>query len=142
MPVTGADSRLLAAGLIVGVPERHGLMLRFDLRTDDRRLLRVYWRDPHAMPRVGERWQLLLRLRTLEETRNFAGFDSARQAFRDGVHGAGRVLPSALNELLRLAPARLDTARARIATRVREVNRGSRCRGAGRPRWPWVSPPE
>ena len=119
LSVEGADTRMLAEGIIESVPERHGLMLRFDLRTGSRQLLRVHWRDPHAMPRVGERWRLLLRLSSLEETRNFAGFDSARQAFRDGVHGAGRVLPSAMNELLRLAPARLDTARARIAIRVR-----------------------
>lgn len=121
--------RVLAEGRIVTIPERDGASLRFDLRTDrlegalhpeTPRLLRVQWRDPHAEPRVGERWRLLLKLQPLEETRNFAGLDAARFAFREGVHGGGRVLPSALNDLVRLAPATLDTVRARIATRARE----------------------
>ncbi len=123
----GADTRVLAEGWIEGVPAREGATLRFDLRAtfagsveNEPRLLRVQWRDPRASPRAGERWRLLLRLSPLEETRNFSGFDPARMAFRDGVHAAGRVLPSALNGLLLLAPASLDTVRARIAARIRD----------------------
>jgi competence protein ComEC len=123
------DARVLAEGRIVSVPERDGATLRFDLRTDllegvsrpgTARLVHVLWRDAAAEPRVGERWRLLLKLLPREETRNFAGVDSARLAFRAGVHGSARVLPSALNDLLRLAPARLDTLRARIAARIRD----------------------
>ncbi|HEX6636698.1 MAG TPA: DNA internalization-related competence protein ComEC/Rec2, partial [Steroidobacteraceae bacterium] len=122
--------RVLAEGRIASVPERQGETLVFDLRTDvlegvadstTTRLLRVRWRDPHAAPRVGERWRLLLRLTAMEETRNLAGFDRARLAFRAGVHGTGRVLPSNLNGLLALAPAGLDTVRARIGVRVRDA---------------------
>ncbi len=122
-------ARVLAEGCIVSIPERDGASLRFDLRTEHlegaaepgiSRLLRVQWRDPHAEPRVGERWRPLLKLQPLEDTRNFTGLDAARFAFREGVHGMGRVLPSAMNELVRLAPATLDTVRARIAIRVRE----------------------
>jgi competence protein ComEC len=122
-------ARVLAEGRIVSIPERDGGSWRFELRTQRLdgarepavpRLLRVQWRDPHVEPRAGERWRLLLKLQPLEETRNFAGLDAARFAFREGVHGSGRVLPSAMNELLLLAPASLDTVRARIATRVRE----------------------
>jgi competence protein ComEC len=122
LPDPGAGSRALVEGIIEGVPEREGLALRFHLRAADReaRLWRIQWRDAHAAPRAGERWRLLLRLAPLEEVRNFSGLDAARLAFRDGVHGGGRVLPSALNELVRLAPASVHTARARIAARVRE----------------------
>lgn len=129
LPEAGADTRVLAEGIIQSVPAREGVALRFDLRAESiqgvalspaERTLRVEWRDPHARPRVGERWRLLLRLRPLEETRNFAGLDTGRMAFRQGVHGSARVLPSALNELRTLAPAGLDTLRARIAARVRD----------------------
>jgi competence protein ComEC len=130
LPVSGADSRVLVEGRVVGIPVRDGGTLRFDLlgvihegagAGDPReRRLRLHWRDDRAAPRVGERWQLLVRLQPLEELRNFAGFDAARRAFRDDVHAAGQVLPSRLNELRRLAPAGLDTLRARIAARVRD----------------------
>jgi competence protein ComEC len=125
----GADIRVLAEGRIASIPAREGATLRFDLSAESlqglemapgARTLRVEWRDPHASPRSGERWRLLLRLRPLEETRNFSGLDGGRLSFRQGVHGAGRVLPSAMNELVSLAPASLDTLRARIAARVRE----------------------
>lgn len=124
------EGRWLAEGRIASIPERDGGALRFELRTErlegvsdpERpRLVRVQWRDPHAAPRVGERWRLLLRAVPLEDTRNFSGIDTARFAFRAGVHGAGRVLPSNLNELQALAPAGLDTLRARIASRVRDA---------------------
>ncbi|HUQ09512.1 MAG TPA: DNA internalization-related competence protein ComEC/Rec2 [Steroidobacteraceae bacterium] len=120
-------ARLLAVGVVEDVPARDGSTLRFGLRTeslagavspDTPRLLRIRWRDPHATPRVGERWRLLLRVTALEETCNFDGPDMVRQAFRAGIHGSGRVLPSAMNGLLALAPASLDTLRARIALRV------------------------
>lgn len=120
LPAPGADSRVLVEGVIEGVPERQGLALRLQLRDPTQRLWRIHWRDAHATPRAGERWRLLLRQSPLEETRNFSGLDTARLAFRDGVHGAGRVLPSSLNELLQLAPASVDTARSRIAARVGE----------------------
>ena len=122
LPAPGADTRALVEGFVEGVPEREGITLRLRLRLADSeaRLLRIHWRDAHAAPRAGERWRLLLRLSPLEELRNFSGVDTARIAFREGVHGAGRVLPSALNELVALAPASLDTVRARIAGRVRD----------------------
>jgi competence protein ComEC len=129
MPIAGADTRVLVEGRIDSVPMREGETLRFDLIADSVTgahathplRLRVQWRDPHARCRVGERWRLLLRLLPAEETRNFAGPDPARASFREGVHGAGRVLPATLNELLALAPASLDTVRARIAARIRDA---------------------
>ena len=129
LPEGGSDTRVLAEGRVATIPAREGASLRFDLAADSIEglpathsgsILRVEWRDPHASPRVGERWRLLLRLRPLEETRNFSGFDGGRLAFRQGVHGAARVLPSAMNDLLELAPASLDTLRARIGSRIRE----------------------
>ena len=79
------------------------------------------WRDAPVAPRVGERWRLLVRLAPLGDAHNFPGPDTARIAFRDGVHFAGRVLPSALNARLALANTSVDTLRARVAARIGEA---------------------
>jgi competence protein ComEC len=123
--------RLALEGRIDGVPAREGPVLRFDVITshiegsgiaDSRpRRIRVSWREPAAEPRAGEQWRLLIRVLPLAETHNFAGRDTARLAFREGVHANGRVLASPLNQLITLAPASVDTMRARIALRVRDA---------------------
>lgn len=119
----GPDERILVEGRVLTVPARAGTELRFDAevtRGDDPRVrrARLVWREPDTTPRVGERWRWLVRVEPLAETRNFAGIDLERVAFRDGVHLAGRVLPSRMNERLELALTSIDTARARIASRI------------------------
>lgn len=127
MPASTADERVLFEGRIISVPALDGAELRFDVAglivdSGDARLrvARLAWRDAKSAPRVGERWRLLLRLAPLADTRNFAGADSARFAFRDRVHLAGRVLPSNLNLRLGLAHASVDSLRARVAVRIGE----------------------
>ncbi len=125
VPASAPDSRLLFEGRIVSVPSREGTEVRFDIEgfivdgLDSRkRVARLAWRDARVVPRVGERWRLLVRLAPLADTRNFTGADPARFAFRDRVHLAGRVLPSRLNTRLALAPASVDSLRARVAARI------------------------
>jgi len=130
VPATSADERLLVEGVIRSVPVRAGAELRFDMdavnveglasRDARPRRARLVWRDAAFAPRAGERWRLLVRLAPLGDVRNFAGTDTARHSFRDGVHFAGRVLPSTLNTRLALANTSVDTLRARVATRIRE----------------------
>ncbi len=129
VPVS-VDARVLFEGRIITVPAREGAELFFDVEgvivdgagPRDRRvrLARLAWREVRIVPRAGEHWRLLLRLVPLADTRNFAAADPARFAFRDGVHLAGRVLPSTLNMRLALAPTSIDTLRARIAARIRD----------------------
>ena len=122
----GPDDRVLLAGQILDVPARDGMDVGFDAEIrilegpgagEVSRRARLRWRV-NVPPRVGERWQWLARLGQAGETRNFHGFDGERLAFRDGVHLHARVLPSALNTRLALAPSSIDTVRARIATRI------------------------
>ena len=122
---SAGDQRLLLEGHITSVPARQGAEMHFDVTgrlvdgPDMRvRTARLMWRDASPVPRVGERWRLLVRLTPLSETRNFAGADPARFAFRDRVHLAGRVLPSRLNRRLALANESIDSARARVAARI------------------------
>ena len=130
VPATSADQRMLVEGVVCAVPVRAGAELRFDLdavgvegfasRDTRTRRARLVWRDAAVAPRAGERWRLLVRLAPLGDVRNFAGTDAARHAFRDGVHLAGRVLPSTLNTRLTLANTSVDTLRARVAMAIRE----------------------
>jgi len=127
VPATLADTRALVEGVIRGVPARDGAELRFDIeavivegkpRDMHPRHVRVMWRDAPFAPRAGEHWRLLIRLAPLTDAHNFSGPDVARHAFRDGVHFAGRVLPSTLNVRLTLANTSVDALRARVAARV------------------------
>jgi len=131
--VPATEGRVLLEGVIRGVPARDGAEIRFDLvariieggaggapRGSPPRHARVVWRDAPGVPRAGERWRLLVRLAPLADAHNFSGADTARFAFRDGVHLAGRVLPSAMNRRLELANSSVDTLRARVAVRIGE----------------------
>jgi competence protein ComEC len=126
LPPAVPDQRVLLEGQIVTVPARDGADVGFDAEVrvlkgpgagEARRRARLRWRV-NVSPRVGERWQWLVRLGQAGETRNFHGLDAERLAFRDGVHLHARVFSSALNVRLALAPTSIDTVRARIATRI------------------------
>jgi competence protein ComEC len=126
LPPAAPDERVLLEGQIVSVPARDSDDVGFDAEVrvlkgagagPAWRRARLRWRV-NVAPRVGERWQWLVRLGQAGETRNFHGFDPERLAFRDGVHLHGRVFPSALNARLALAANSIDTVRARIATRI------------------------
>ena len=128
VPVT-SDTRVLVDARLLGPPARQGAELRFDAEIrileglPDSRARRALltWRDAPTAPRAGERWRLIVRLAPLAETRNFTGPELARIALRDRIHLTGRVLPGALNERLELAPYSIDTARARIASRIHDA---------------------
>jgi competence protein ComEC len=125
-----SDTRVLLEGRIASVPARDGLDVNFDAGmrilegpgAQDGRLRRVrlVWRDPPVVPRVGERWRLLVRSGLPSDTHNLAGLDVERMGFRDRVHLDARVLPSALNARLADGPPSIDALRARIADRIAE----------------------
>jgi competence protein ComEC len=127
LPVEPAASRGLFEGRIASVPEHDGVSVRFiaeggfvaGIRHDERaRRVRLEWPENAPVLRVGERWRLLVRLETIEPTRNFAGLDTARLAFREGIHAIGRVMPSSLDACLEQAAPSLHGVRARLAAAI------------------------
>ena len=81
---------------------------------------RIHWRNaPSLSP--GEHWQLLLALQPPP-----LHFNPGRRALawpwlRDGLHGAGRVLPSRLNQRQHAAPLSVDGLRAALSARLRQL---------------------
>jgi len=122
------ESRLLLEGVVRGVPGRDGAELRFDadagivagglVAKQDLRRVRLHWRDAPVAPRAGERWRWLVRVSHASHPLNFAGVDMARVAMRDRIHLDAQVMTATLTSRQELAPASIDTLRARVALRV------------------------
>ena len=122
--------RVIAVLRIASLPEMQGGALGFEAVADIeapvtlRRSLRVRvaWRGaPRPLPRVGERWRLLLRVDRLAGARNPGGFDPAPEALRGRIHGRAVVVGSALNARLAAAEPSLDALRERIARAIRDT---------------------
>jgi competence protein ComEC len=120
--------RVIAVLRIESLPELQGGTIEFDALADieapqalRRSLrLRVSWRGaPRPLPRVGERWRLLMRVDHLVGARNPGGFDPAPEALRGRIHGRAVVVKAALNARLAPAPPSLDVLRERIARAIR-----------------------
>lgn len=85
--------------------------------------LQLAWYEPSALPRVGESWRLLVRLKRRNGFANPGGFDYEAHLFRRGIGGTGYVRADPSNR--RVAPAGsrylVDQARAWIADRMQSA---------------------
>ncbi|HNP65160.1 MAG TPA: DNA internalization-related competence protein ComEC/Rec2 [Woeseiaceae bacterium] len=73
---------------------------------DDHRLprrSRVSWYEPSALPKLGETWELELRLRRPRGHSNPGVFRLEDWMFREGIHASGYVVPGKRNRLLQSA---------------------------------------
>ncbi|MFM7706986.1 MAG: ComEC/Rec2 family competence protein, partial [Gammaproteobacteria bacterium] len=122
--------RVIAVLRIDSLPEVQGGTLEFDALADieapqalRRSLrLRVVWRGaPRPLPRVGERWRLLLRIDGLAAARNPGGFDPTPHSLRGRWQGRATVVRAELNARLAPAGPSLDALRGRIADAIRDT---------------------
>ena len=99
-----AGDRILTHVRVIGFPERQADRVQFLARAvDDPRiatLMRLSWRHPPAMPRGGDTWELVVRLRVPRGASNPGGFDSEAWMFREGIGATGYVVLSDRNRLL------------------------------------------
>jgi competence protein ComEC len=111
-------------GKVVSLPSHRDGLVSFRFRAERGpwgeapRRLEVRWFDAGVIPRVGERWQLPLRLAPPRGRLNFEGGDRERYWFAQGVHALGTVKGDGAE---RLAPARgaiLQRWREQIRTRL------------------------
>lgn len=83
------------------------------------RRMRLNWYQGEQVPRGGERWQFMVRLRQPRGRLNSAGFDYEARQFLQGIDSGGYVVASAYNRRLAAAPAfDLQGLRARLASNI------------------------
>jgi competence protein ComEC len=117
------DSMLVKAR-VVDFPRWSGRAVSMTLSPlDDGRVperIRVTWFEPLVMPRIGETWELELRLRRPRGRLNPGVFDLETWLFREKYQASGYVVTSKRNRLLWSGDATpLDRFRARFVARAR-----------------------
>ncbi len=98
---------LLVEGVVASLPEQQGLRTRFRFEVETLRhrdvlrlvsgTARLSWYREAPQLKVGERWQLLVRLRRPHGFMNPGGFDYEGWLFREGIHATGYVRESPQN---------------------------------------------
>jgi competence protein ComEC len=121
---------LIAEGVVASLPEQRGADLRLVLAVDGLRSggdalpppgrVRLSWRAPTAIPTLGERWQLALRLKPPNGFSNPGGFDYEAWLFRQGLAATGYVTDAPFNRWLSSprGPWRLAAARQALRDRL------------------------
>lgn len=93
-------------GSIVSLPINNNLSSRFLFKTSEfagqpqHLLLQLSWQNPHPLLTVGERWQLIVRLKPPHGLVNFNGFNKLRWFFEQNIHGTGYVRSQGIQHLL------------------------------------------
>ncbi len=106
--IEGKD--LLVEGVIVSLPEQRGQRTRFRFELEKLHHrgehypasgeVRLNWYRSAPLLKVGERWQLQVRLRRPHGFMNPGGFDYEGWLFREGIHATGYVRESLKNRKL------------------------------------------
>jgi competence protein ComEC len=127
LPASFDDRGVLLSARIADLPrieiDRVGLLLD-DVHIDADpapllRRLRLGWYQSEQVPRSGERWQFMVRLRQPRGRLNSAGFDYEAWQFLQGIDASGYIVASAYNRRLAVAsPLDLQGLRARLASNI------------------------
>lgn len=132
LPHALEGQNLTVVGRVADLPRNEPQRARFTLRVESahtaqgtqvpglRRLGLSWYRPPAVTPRVGERWQLQVRLKRPRSLSDPGSFDYAGWAFAHGIDATGYVYH---DYATRLAPAGagLGPLRARIAEAVHQA---------------------
>jgi competence protein ComEC len=116
---------LLVTGVVSSLPDLNDRDVRFALDVTQAaagapsRIL-LTWYDAEALPRTGESWQLLVRLKRRNGFANPGGFDYEAQLFRNGIGATGYVRADSRNCRIEAAGFRrlVDQARQFTADRM------------------------
>ncbi len=90
LPIDVAHSQRVR-GIIATLPVTDQWGTRFVLVTKAQQAIAVQWRDPSCHLRVGDEWQLTMRLRHIHGTQNPGGFDQEAWSLQHGIHARARV---------------------------------------------------
>jgi competence protein ComEC len=125
-PASLDDERAIAQVLVdsIPAPTDRGWAFDAEVRIERPAALartlhaRIVVRDPALRPSAGERWTLLLSLRSPRGRVNPGPRDFERQQFREGVHALGTVVPSAINRRIDDGHRPLTALREKISRHI------------------------
>ena len=127
LPASFDDRGLRLSARIADLPRVAGdrvSLLLDEVHIDDYpppllRRLRLNWYQSEQLPRSGERWQFMARLRQPRGRLNSAGFDYEGWQFQQGIDASGYIVDSGSNRRLAAAsPLALQRLRARLALNI------------------------
>jgi competence protein ComEC len=137
LPADLEGKDLLIEGRVVSLPDKLGSGTRFRFRVEGPSALlneigapmqiRLMWYARAASIRIGETWQLLVRLKSVHGFRNPGGFDYESWLFQHRIRATGYVRQSSRNRLLAEPPraAALSVLRGWIGERLATLLEGS-----------------
>lgn len=125
---TLSGQNILLSGTISSLPHRNEQRLRFEFSPEGGQQglpdkIRLSWYfPPEVVPQAGEKWQLLLRLKTPQGMANPGGFDYEAWLFQQQIGATGYVRQSTHNQ--KLQPAKktsINHWRAQLTARMSAV---------------------
>jgi competence protein ComEC len=93
-----AGKNITITGVVIELPVEEKQYTRFLFRTEringqaDNKRLQLSWQNPHPDLTVGERWQLMVRLKPPHALTNFGAFNHLRFLWAHAIHGSGYVV--------------------------------------------------
>lgn len=124
-PQSREGERVLVTARFVSIPvlEEFGWSVDAEVHGEPRfrvrpSRVRLNWRSPPMRPRVGDRWQLMVQLRSTRAALNPGSPDMERQWFRERIHALGHVVRSPLNRRVESGGVSLDAIRAAVASEI------------------------
>lgn len=125
---TLAGQNILLSGSVISLPHHDEQRVRFEFKPDSSELklpdkIRLSWYfPPETVPQAGEKWQLLLRLKTPQGMANPGGFDYESWLFQQQIGATGYVRQSEHNQ--KLQPAKktaINHWRAQLTTKMSAI---------------------
>ncbi|OGT54032.1 MAG: DNA internalization-related competence protein ComEC/Rec2 [Gammaproteobacteria bacterium RIFCSPHIGHO2_12_FULL_42_10] len=105
LPKSEEGIPMVITGYIASLPTHDRWQTNFLLMFHSR-LIRLTWRDPAIQLKVGDRWQLQVKLKRIHSTQNEGTFDFEGWALQKKLRAGGVVLPNGLHRLLQANPYR------------------------------------
>jgi competence protein ComEC len=88
-------------GDIVSLPVQNNAQAQFHFHLlQQNTLIKLTWRESPKKLQVGDRWQLMVKLKRLQGLHNPGGFDYESWALQHGLRATGSVIPSEKNKKL------------------------------------------
>src|SRR5690554_2014874 len=125
---TLAGQNILLSGFITSLPHHNDQRVRFELKPEISQIklpdkIRLSWYfPPEITPKTGEKWQLLVRLKTPQGMANPGGFDYEAWLFQQQIGATGYVRQSESNKKLESAKSfSINHWRAQLTAKMSTV---------------------